>query len=298
METKICASCKEEKPISCFSRNRNEKDGYKRYCKSCVSNQTAAYREAHAEEVKERNRAAYWKSKEKADQRTAEQEKIGVRTCSVCGIEKPLSEFYKCGNGGYRSYCKKCANAKAHTYNEEHRDQIIESKRKYHKDHKAEIDAYNKEYYKNHSEEVKQRVRKWEEANPIWARESQTIATHKRLSRNLGLETDYTLEDWHMSKDFFKVDEQLQCAYCGTPIDDMTVTQDHIIARGVGGGYIPENIIPACESCNSSKLTFNLSEWYRKQPFYSKEREKRIIEYCEIARQYREGRKSSVPCNA
>ena len=204
METKICASCKEEKTISCFSRDRNEKDGYKRYCKSCVSIKSAEYRKTHAEEVRERKRTCYWQSKEKADQRTAEQEKIGVRTCSVCGVEKPLSEFYKCGNGGYRSYCKKCANAKAQLYNEEHRDQIIESKRKYHKDHKAEIDTYNREYYKNHSEGIKQRVKEWTDANPVWARENRTIAAHKRLSRKLGLETDYTREDWHMSKEFSK----------------------------------------------------------------------------------------------
>lgn len=43
METKICASCKEEKPISCFSRNRNEKDGYKCYCNpSILKNENGA----------------------------------------------------------------------------------------------------------------------------------------------------------------------------------------------------------------------------------------------------------------
>ena len=154
METKICASCKEEKPISCFSRNRNEKDGYKRYCKSCVSKETAKYRQTHAEEIRERKKVAYLKSKQYADQRTAEQEKALVRTCSVCGIEKLLSEFYKCGNGGYRAYCKKCANAKSRQYQAKNRDYIIERKRQYHKDHKAEIDAYNHDYYRNHAEEV------------------------------------------------------------------------------------------------------------------------------------------------
>lgn len=296
METKICASCKEEKPISCFSRNRNEKDGYKCYCKTCVSKQSAKYREEHAEEIRERKRAAYWKSKEKAEQRTAEEEKIGIRTCSMCGIEKPLSEFYKCGNGGYRSYCKKCANAKAKQYNEENRDHIIETKRKYHKDHKADIDAYNREYYKSHSDEVKQRVRDWETANPERVREHSVISLQRRMSRRLGLETDYTLEDWHRCKEFFTVNGKLHCAYCGKPIDN--VTQEHIIARHTGGGYIPENIIPVCLSCNSSKFTHDFIVWYRKQSFYSEERERRIIEYCEQARQYREGRKSNVPCNA
>ena len=298
METKICASCKEEKPISCFSRNRNEKDGYKRYCKSCVSEQSAKYRQLHSDEVRERKKSYYWKSKEYADQRTAEQDKIGVKTCTVCGIEKPLSEFYKCGNGGYRSYCKKCANAKARHYQEKNRDHIIETKRQYHKDHKAEIDAYNHKYYKNHAEEVKQRVKDWVEANPERAREHKVISQQRQMSRKLGLETDYMIEDWQQCKDFFTINGQLHCAYCGKPIPNDEVTQEHIIARYVGGGYIPENIIPVCMSCNTTKFTHDFLVWYRKQPFYSEERERRIMEYCEQARQYREGRKSDALCNA
>ena len=298
METKICTSCKKEKPIECFSHNCKEKDGYKRYCKDCASKQSAEYRQKHAEEIRERHRTAYWKSKEKADERTSRQAEALVRVCSVCGVEKPLSEFYKCGNGGFRTYCKKCANAKAREYGRLHREDLILQKRQYHKTHKTEIDEYNHEYYKNHSDEVKQRVRDWEEANPVRAKESHMITAHKRLSRQLGLETDYTKQDWHNCKEFFSVNGQLQCAYCGIPLSDLEVTPEHVIARSMGGGYIPENIIPACVSCNSSKQEYDFLEWYRKQPFYSEERKNRIIEYCEMARQHREGRGSGDLCNA
>lgn len=298
MKTKVCASCKEEKTIECFSLDRNEKDGYKRYCKDCVSKKSAEYRQKHAEKIRECHRLSYWKSKEKADERTAEQEKTPTRVCSVCGIEKTLSEFYKCGNGGYRAYCKKCANSKAREYHRLHRDRVILQKRQYHKTHKAEIDDYNHDYYRKRSEEVKKRVRDWKAANPIQARETHVIAVHKKLSRQLGLETDYTKHDWHKCKEFFSVNGQLQCAYCGKPIEGRNINQEHVIPRIAGGCYVPENIIPACTSCNSSKSKFDFLEWYRKQPFYSAEREKRIIEYCEMACRHREGCVSDSPCNA
>ncbi len=47
------------------------------------------------------------------------------------------------------------------------------------------------------------------------------------------------------------------CAYCGGPGE----TWDHIIPVRLGGETIPGNIVPACNSCNSSKGARPLSEW-------------------------------------
>ena len=38
-----------------------------------------------------------------------------TKTCSKCGIEKPVSEFYKFRDG-YRKVCKKCHNARHNKY--------------------------------------------------------------------------------------------------------------------------------------------------------------------------------------
>lgn len=37
METKICSTCKKEKPLSEFGKNRRMKDGHHYTCKQCVS---------------------------------------------------------------------------------------------------------------------------------------------------------------------------------------------------------------------------------------------------------------------
>jgi len=37
METKVCTTCKQEKPVSDFHRNNNKKDGRSSQCKECVA---------------------------------------------------------------------------------------------------------------------------------------------------------------------------------------------------------------------------------------------------------------------
>lgn len=50
-----------------------------------------------------------------------------------------------------------------------------------------------------------------------------------------------------------------RCAYCGTPGDDLTM--DHVVPLSRGGAHAPENIAPACRSCNASKGAKLLEEW-------------------------------------
>ena len=50
-----CTSCKKDKPLSEFRRNKNLKDGYQYYCKSCASGRIKTdYDEKYAEKVRER----------------------------------------------------------------------------------------------------------------------------------------------------------------------------------------------------------------------------------------------------
>lgn len=49
-----------------------------------------------------------------------------LKTCSKCGVAKPLSQFHKNGRGrkGRMSRCKKCHNAQSAKYRAAHRDQV------------------------------------------------------------------------------------------------------------------------------------------------------------------------------
>lgn len=50
-----------------------------------------------------------------------------------------------------------------------------------------------------------------------------------------------------------------QCAYCGS-IEN--ITQDHMIPLCRGGEHSPENIVPACNSCNARKNARTPLEWF------------------------------------
>jgi 5-methylcytosine-specific restriction endonuclease McrA len=67
------------------------------------------------------------------------------------------------------------------------------------------------------------------------------------------------------------------CAYCGQPpIDDSSLTLDHVKAKCKGGEDLSANIVPADRSCNLDKGSTDWREWFRRQPFYQKWRENRI----------------------
>lgn len=71
-----------------------------------------------------------------------------------------------------------------------------------------------------------------------------------------------------------------RCAYCGKPpIDDNSLTIDHVRPKSMGGEDRTSNVIPACRECNQAKSSENWIAWYRMQPFYSIAAEWRIQQW-------------------
>lgn len=61
-----------------------------------------------------------------------------------------------------------------------------------------------------------------------------------------------------------------KCAYCNQPpIDNSSLTIDHIKPKSKGGKDCTSNVTPACLSCNHSKGSEDWVEWYRRQEFYT-----------------------------
>lgn len=77
-----------------------------------------------------------------------------------------------------------------------------------------------------------------------------------------------------------------KCAYCGcTPRKNQWLTKDHLLPISQGGETIPENIVPACFSCNSSKGAEDFKDWFMKQPFFSQDSLNAIFKWRSIMRQ-------------
>lgn len=56
-----------------------------------------------------------------------------MKTCKICGVNKPLEEFYSHPKGilGKFAYCKKCHNAKARSWTKSNKDKIAVIARKH-----------------------------------------------------------------------------------------------------------------------------------------------------------------------
>lgn len=94
-QTKTCPRCKQEKPLSNFSRNIRMKDGLSSYCKRCCNENAKEYisKIIHGG-IKKITRP--------------------IKRCPFCKQDKPISEFYETNRSvdGHTGYCKDCSNAK------------------------------------------------------------------------------------------------------------------------------------------------------------------------------------------
>lgn len=96
------------------------------------------------------------------------------------------------------------------------------------------------------------------------------------------LEAMTTTEAKRLWRQSIKTAWDNKCAYCDNPpIDDKSLTVDHVRPKSKGGEDRTRNCVPACKECNHSKGSENWIEWYQKQSFYKKFNEDRIKEWIE-----------------
>lgn len=238
-----------------------------------------------------------------------------LKRCIKCGNEYPKTTKYfgklSKSKDGFRNECKECRKQYAkenashikeykRKYHIEHQDEILSNVKKWYKENTNKVKEYKKLYRIEHKEEItlkdhekylKNKIQHYKHSI-IWnknnkdkvmsykkkykhserGKEVSLLGTQKRRVLKMSLPYNYSVEEWNKCKEYFNN----TCAYCG---NEVKLTQDHWIPLSKGGEYTKDNIICACLSCNSSKRDYNPFEWYIKQPFYSKEREQKILKY-------------------
>ncbi len=91
----------------------------------------------------------------------------------------------------------------------------------------------------------------------------------------------YTHQEWKEAVIYFGG----ECAYCGaTPRRGRVLTKDHLVAVSAGGATTADNIVPACDRCNSSKGVREWHDWYMIQDFFSQTRMNKIFKFRSIQR--------------
>ena len=128
-----------------------------------------------------------------------------------------------------------------------------------HKEHRAKRD---KEYAENHREHKLAYYKDYYVKNKPKRAAQACISSRNRRARKLATRGEWVLTAaWEAG--LFKAYDN-KCAFCGFDcLQDRYghPTLEHLIPLSRGGAHQPDNIVPACSSCNDSKQHKVLGEW-------------------------------------
>lgn len=108
--------------------------------------------------------------------------------------------------------------------------------------------------------------------------EYKSICNQKRNSQKRNIPNSLTLREWEACKSYF----DNKCAYCG---EEDKLCKEHVVPFINRGGYTKENILPSCTTCNSSKNSRHIDDWYPNYKYYSKERHDKIDKYFKLIKE-------------
>jgi len=214
-----------------------------------------------------------------------------VRACSKCKQEFPATlEYFHKDNSvkiGLKRMCKKCAcelkneryknsseeyknnnHVVAKIYRDSHKEQIKINMAEWRTNNKEVIAGEWQRYYKINKNELRDNKKIWVDNNRCKTR----IYTQRRRAKKKSLPNTLTFIQWEDMKEHF----DNKCVYCGRTL---RLYQDHFIPLSKGGEYTHNNILPTCQSCNSSKSNKDFFKFYPTYKYYSRKREKAILEF-------------------
>jgi hypothetical protein len=153
---------------------------------------------------------------------------------------------------------------------------IVEKVKKWREANRKRHNENSRKWANVNREAVRARQRQWRIENPEKSRE---IVRRRRViqrANNMRAMCGVTFEI--KSKRFSLFGNC--CAYCQSKHD---LTVDHVLAVKRRGLDESSNIVPACRRCNASKNASPVESWYRRQPFFTEARWRKIQRHCPAA---------------
>jgi len=204
----------------------------------------------------------------------------------------------KLSKDGYRGECRECGVKFQKQYHLNNKKIIAERCKQYQKDNAEIIAEYQKKYHEQNFKIITEQRKHYYNVNSAviseyqkqWRIENKEILSERKSkygkenreqgrlrgqrynAKKMQLEATLTLSQWKSIEMFFNN----RCAYCG---EEKPLAQEHFIPVNKGGEYTHNNILPSCKSCNCSKQDRDFFTWFKKQTFYSKAREQKILKY-------------------
>jgi 5-methylcytosine-specific restriction endonuclease McrA len=258
METKICTKCKRELPMTSefFYRQKTAKCGFRSHCKRCVDIKSSEYYDENNEEIKTKRK----------EFRKNNKDRIKARSKELYNTEKNKN--------------------KRALYYQDNKEHILNRTKKWRSENKDRLKELTKDNYNRYKDKIKKSVLKWQKENKDKVAEKVSRYQHNhpdkmnekrkrynlRKSQNINTLTE---EQWTLIKEYFGG----VCCYCGQAKE---LQKDHFKPVSKNGETTINNIVSCCKSCNASKGSKDYKIWYKQQPFYSVEREKKILELINI----------------
>jgi len=208
-----------------------------------------------------------------------------MKTCTKCGIEKGLAEFYvqRASRDGRQAYCKVCSKASVKVYQntiaskEYRRKYAASEKGKEHQrnynateKHKEALRVYQltekyKEAHRRHMLSEKRKVyerkyattKKFKKQQAAYLKTKRGAELHRQRShKRRALEAGSVVGPIDEAAIYAACDNK--CVYCGSK---ERLELDHVVAIAAGGSHTQDNLTLACQSCNRSKGAKPLDEW-------------------------------------
>lgn len=186
----------------------------------------------------------------------------GYKRCTTCGQVFPgTTEYFhkhKTGHNGLTAECKSCHYKRSRKWVELHTEECKIYHKKYYTEHRSRHnELIMLKYYENPTPFKLSRKRY---LNSPRGKATSKLHNQKRIMKEHSLPTDFTTDDWLSCLDYWNG----QCAYCGCQQGFWNpITAEHFIPISNPNcpGTVRRNIIPACSSCNSSKLNRDADQW-------------------------------------
>ena len=115
---------------------------------------------------------------------------------------------------------------------------------------KAKLRAYHAANWLENKDKLYAKSTEWRKKNP----QKIAVLGNRRRARVAAALATLTAEQWSAILELYGN----CCAYCGRT---GKMTMDHVVPISRGGGTTADNVVPACQSCNSSKNARTPEEW-------------------------------------
>lgn len=240
---RTCPGCGDKKPLSAFAVNRYRRDGLNCYCRDCMRERRARYKEKQ----RAYDAARYLQKGDaiKARVRSYHADKRAGRKRSRPSWEETHADAL-----AFRE-------AHAEDLAQRARDEIADWRRR----NPELVAAGHRRWYRRNREEILKRRAAWREANRERYVSGCRDRKGRRRAREAGGEVISPIDLQELGAEYGWV-----CHLCGREIENMSGTDqdslswDHVVPLALGGRHAVDNLAPAHLRCNLRRPRTRLDE--------------------------------------